>query len=265
MKVKNYQQLKFEVLGSVAHVTLNRPEIRNAFGLELISELSDVFTQLGGRHDLCAIVLRGAGKSFCAGADLNYMKAMAKFSREQNENDAKQLFDMFLSVRTCAVPTIAVLHGHVMGGGLGLAAAADISVAVDGTQFCFSEVKLGLIPAVISKFSLEKIQPSWARRFMLTAEIFDSSLALASGLVTMKGASAEVEAFVGETLSRLSSGGPEAIRACKKLIEQTGRDMDWSEARTMTAQLIASQRMSAEGQEGMQSFLEKRDPKWRSK
>jgi methylglutaconyl-CoA hydratase len=230
----------------------------------MISELSSAFTALNSRSDIAAVLLRGEGPSFCAGADLAYMKSMVEFSREENETDSAELFDMFFAIRSCPQPVVGLLHGHVMGGGLGLAAVCDIAAAVEGTQFCFSEVKLGLLPAVISPFILEKMAPSYARRFMLSGETFDNQAALNSGLVAFSGEKALAEAFISETLSRLSRGGIEAVRECKKLLGKIALTNDWTKLREITSRAIAERRVSREGQEGILSFLEKRQPKWRS-
>jgi methylglutaconyl-CoA hydratase len=251
-----------QVSDRVATVALNRPEARNAFDAAMIREVTEAFTALSARNDIAAIVLRGEGKSFCSGADLGYMKSMAGFSLAENQRDADALFSMFWAVRQSPVPVVARLHGHVMGGGLGLAAASDIACAVEGAQFCFSEVKLGLAPAVISSFVLERMIPSHARRYMLTGELFGVSEALASGLVQNVGREAEVDASVVSIVTALLRAGPEAVRATKAMLASVQGESDWTKKRALTARVIAERRVSAEGQEGLKAFFEKRAPSW---
>lgn len=259
---KSYQTLKWEETDRVVAITLNRPEVRNAFHPTMIAELTSAFLELSGRSDVAAVYLKGEGKSFCSGADLGYMQSMASFTLEENEKDSQDLFEMFGSIRSCPHPVVAKLHGHVMGGALGLAAVCDVSAAVEGTQFCFSEVKLGLVPAVISPFVLEKMHSAHARRLMLTAEVFDVALARESGLVDFAGSADEVDQFLEKSLSALKNNGPEAVRATKRLIREVMARADWKERKAMTTKLIAERRVSQEGQEGLKGFLEKRRPSW---
>jgi methylglutaconyl-CoA hydratase len=258
-----FKSIKLEEKARIAYVTLARPEVRNAFGTEMIRELTEVFTTLSSRRDLFAVVLRGEGKSFCSGADLSYMQSMAGFTLEENERDSQSLFAMFWALRSCPHPLIARVQGHVMGGGLGLAAVCDIVAAVDGTQFCFSEVRLGLAPAVISSFVLERMSMASARRFMLTGEVFSAADAYAGGLVQLVGSEAEVDAFITSTVGQFMQNGPEAVRATKGLLRAVGEMTDWSRRRELTTRLISERRVSDEGQEGIRGFLEKRAPKWR--
>lgn len=264
MTAQSLATVNLDVRDHVAHVTLNRPDMRNAFGVDMIREITEVFTELNARTDLRAVVLRGEGKSFCSGADLEYMKSMAGFSITENECDAGNLYTMFWTLRSCPHPLLARLHGHVMGGGLGLAAVCDIGAVVEGTQFCFSEAKLGLVPAVISSFVLERMSLSSAQRFMLTAEVFGAKEAVTGGLAHFAGSEAEVEAFLTATLSQIAQNGPEAVRATKKLCRDVQASANWDERRQLTTRLIAERRVSAEGQEGLRSFLEKRPPQWRA-
>ena len=258
-----FKTLKLEITARVATVRLARPDVRNAFDTMMIRELTDLFGQLSALKDLACVVLRGEGKSFCSGADLVYMKSMAGFTLEENERDSEALFSMFWALRSCPHPLIGRVHGHVMGGGLGLAAVCDIVAAVDNTQFCFSEVKLGLAPAVISPFVLERMAPAHARRLMLTGEVFGTVDALASGLVQFAGSESEADAFVSAAVAQLLQNGPEAVRATKGLLRAVGEMSDWSRRRELTTRLIAERRVSDEGQEGLRGFLEKRAPKWR--
>lgn len=258
-----YETLKVEAAGRVTTVSLNRPDVRNAFHPTMIRELTEVFTVLGSRKDISVIVLRGEGKSFCSGADLGYMKSMASFSFEENQQDSQQLFGMFWALRSCPHPIVGRVHGHVMGGALGLAALCDVVAAVEETQFCFSEVKLGLAPAVISPFVLERMHVSHARRFMITGEVFGVKEALASGLVHFVGVEEGVDAFVAQLTQSMCQNGPEGVRATKVLVRTMGEVGDWARRREMTTKVIAERRVSEEGQEGLRGFLEKRSPKWR--
>ena len=260
---KKYQTLLVEIRDRVATVSMNRPDVRNAFHPDMIRELTQSFEVLSADPTVAVVVLRGEGKSFCSGADLGYRKSMSQFSLEQKQSDSKQLYGMFWAIRSCPHPIIGRLHGHVMGGALGLASLCDISAAVDGTKFCFSEVKLGLAPAVISPFVLEKMTASYARRYMLTGEIFEVAEAKASGLVQHNGDEADVDQFIQELLHGMLNNGAQAVRATKKLLRQVEERTAWVERRELTTQLIAELRVGAEGQEGLKAFFEKRAPNWK--
>lgn len=259
------KNVRVEENGRIVTVILNRPDVRNAFQPEMIRELTAVFGELSNRQDISVIVLKGEGKSFCSGADLGYMKSMAGFSFEENVRDSGELYDMFWTMRTCPHPIVARVHGHAMGGALGLIAVSDVVGAVEGTQFCFSEVKLGLAPAVISSFVLERMAPSHARRYMLTGEVFGTDEALRSGLVHFAGDSAAVDAFIEKVAKTIARNGPEGVRATKTLIMQVSAENDWNKRRELTTRVIAERRASAEGQEGLRAFFEKREPAWRPK
>jgi methylglutaconyl-CoA hydratase len=263
MAQAKYESILIEIADRVATVSLNRPDVRNAFNPVMIRELTEAFTVLGSRKDISVVVLRGEGKSFCSGADLGYMKSMASYSFEENEKDSLQLFGMFWALRSCPHPIVGRLHGHVMGGGIGLAALCDIAFAVDETQFCFSEVRLGLAPAVISPYVLERMASSHARRFMLTGEIFSVAQAMASGLVHASGSEEEIDRQLAELVKSMCQNGPEAVRATKALIRSMGEANEWARKREMTTKVISERRVSEEGQEGLRGFLEKRPPKWR--
>ena len=261
----------------ITRVVLNRPDVKNAFDPEMIQELTQTFVQISSDADCRVVVLSGEGTSFCAGADLNWMKSMAAYTLEQNRSDSDQLFAMFEAIRVCPAPVIGRLQGHVMGGGLGLAAVCDISAAETNTAFCFSEVKLGLVPAVISSFVLEKIQRSAAQRYMLSGEVFSASDALVMGLIHHVGSLSDVDNFVEKMIKTFLTNGPEAVRETKKLlrsvagnessaesgIESSASEMERKRVRRQTTQLIAERRVSSEGQEGLKSFFEKRSPSWR--
>lgn len=258
-----YSTIKVQTSGRVVAVSLNRPQVRNAFDPQMIRELTVAFTGINARRDLAVVVLRGEGESFCAGADLNYMKSQAEFTLEENEADAVKLHEMFWTLRACPHPVIGRFHGHVFGGGLGLAAICDIATAVSETHFCFSEVKLGLVPAVISPFVLERMEASQARRYMLTGEMFGGLEALAASLVHFVGNENDVDNFVQKTTLALEHNGPESVRATKGLLRAISELPDWGRRRELTTKVIAERRVSAEGQEGLRGFLEKRAPSWR--
>jgi methylglutaconyl-CoA hydratase len=262
----DFKNLIVSLEKNVVTVSLNRPGVRNAFHPELISELTQVFKNLAVEKSISAVILRGEGPAFCAGADLTYMKSMAGFSLAENRQDADELFEMFWTLRNFPFPLIGRLHGHVMGGALGLAAVCDIVAAVEATQFCFSEVKLGLVPAVISPFVLEKIAPSFARRFMLSGEVFTGEEAVSAGLVQFCADAVQVDEYIAKLVKNFARNGSEAMRATKSLLLSFyGQEQSWSKKRADVTGLIAERRVSAEGQEGLQSFLEKRTPAWLAK
>jgi methylglutaconyl-CoA hydratase len=244
----------------LAHVTLNRPEKHNAFDAGTIVELTRAFAALGGDAAVRAILLSGNGPSFCAGADARWMREQATLSEAENRADAMRLSDMLATINDCPRPVIAIVHGNVFGGGVGLAACADIVVARPDTQFRLSEVRLGLTPATISPFVVAKIGPSQARRFFLTAESFDAEQAQAIGLVHAVGENA---AELAEGWFRnLLPGAPGAIADAKALIRDVaGAAISYS-LRAETAERIAERRAGAEGREGLAAFLEKRKPGW---
>jgi methylglutaconyl-CoA hydratase len=232
-------------------ITLARPETRNAFDAALISELAEAFVDVG---TVRAVVLAGEGPSFCAGADVEWMRASVDVDFEANVADATALTRMLEAINSCPAPVIALVHGHALGGGAGLVACADVAIAHDATVFGFTEVRLGLIPAVISPFALAKIGPGPARRYFLTGERFDAETALRIGLVHE--VTADLQAAFARVLSELRSAGPRATRAAKRLV------LDRPEA-PETARRIAERRTSEEGQEGLHAFLERRPPAWK--
>lgn len=246
---------------SLIILSLNRADLHNAFNAEMIAELTSCFKRVGQQESVRALVLQGKGKSFCAGADLQWMKSMVNYDFEENRQDSLALFDMFKALAECPVPTLAKAHGHVFGGGLGLLAACDFVAAEKNTKFCFSEVKLGLVPAVISPFVSDRCSPSQVKEWMLTAKIFKTDEAEKGGLVNFSGTPEEVDQYVDQQLQAISTNGKEAVAATKKLL-QAIRRADLKERRELTAEVIAERRVSAEGQEGLKSFLEKRRPNW---
>lgn len=248
--------------GFVATVTLNRPEVRNAFNDQVIAELTEAFAGLGARDDVRAIVLAAQGPAFCAGADLNWMRRMADYTRQENIADAGKLAEMLRVIYECPKPTIARVQGDVYAGGMGLVAACDMAVAVDTAGFCLSEVKLGLIPATISPYVIRAMGARAAHRYFLTAERFGAAEALRIGFVHEVVAADELDAKVDELLKALTAASPNAVRVCKKLVIDVAEREINAGLIAATVQGIADIRASDEGKEGVQSFLNKRKPSW---
>ena len=248
--------------GAVARITLTQPEIRNAFSDEVIAEITAAFTDVGARADVRAVVLTAEGPAFCAGANLNWMRRMADYTRDENVADAGKLAEMLRVIYECPKPTIARVQGDVYAGGVGLVAACDMAVVVDTAGFCLSEVKLGLIPATISPYVIRAMGARAAHRYFLTAERFSAAEALRIGFVHEVVAADALDAKLGEITSALANAGPAAVRASKRLVQDVaGRDIDAALIRT-TVEGIADIRASAEGREGIQAFLQKRKPAW---
>ena len=246
----------------VLTITLNRPEVRNAFNDEVIAELTQAFVDLAGRNEVRAVVLAAEGPAFCAGADLNWMRRMADYTRDENLADAGKLAEMLRVIYACPKPTVARVQGDVFAGGMGLVAACDMVVSVDTANFCLSEVKLGLIPATISPYVIRAMGARAAHRYFLTAERFSAAEALRIGFVHEVVTADALDAKVDGLLKALVSASPNAVRECKALVQDVAeRDIDAELiARTVTG--IADIRASAEGKEGVQSFLQKRKPSW---
>jgi methylglutaconyl-CoA hydratase len=248
------QALRVEQDADLLRVTMARPERRNAFDAELIRELTEAFSDVG--DDVRAVLLSGDGKSFSAGADVEWMRNSVELSHEENVADARRLRMMLEAIDSCPAPVVARVHGHALGGGCGLVACCDIAFAAPDALFAFSEVKLGIIPAVISPFALAKIGPSAARRYFVTGEKFDAETALRIGLV--HGVEEDLDSAVNAILGELRSTGPEAARHAKKLVLERPDGLG-------TERRIAQRRTSEEGQEGLRAFLERRDPSWASR
>ena len=248
--------------GAVATVTLNRPEVRNAFNDEVITELTQAFTQLGHDDQVCAIVLAASGSAFCAGADLNWMRRMADYTHAENLADAAALAEMLRVIYTCPKPTVARIQGDVYAGGMGLVAACDMAVSVDTANYCLSEVKLGLYPATISPYVIRAMGARAAHRYFLTAERFDAAEALRIGFVHAVVPAEQLDDKVNEFTKALVTASPNAVRECKALLQDVaGQEID-AALIARTVQGIARIRASAEGKEGVQSFLQKRKPDW---
>ena len=255
--------LDIHIEGHVAKVFLNRPEVRNAFNDGVITELAETFTRLGQDPGVRAIVLGGHGKAFCAGADLNWMKSMAGFGWEDNRADATRLAEMLWAIYSCPLPVVGRLHGDCYAGGMGLAACCDVLVAAEGMHFCLSEARLGLLPATISPYVMRAMGEQAARRYFITAERFSAAQARDMGFVHELVAPDALDAKVDEIVALLVANGPAAVKACKRLVQDfAGREIT-QDLRAETARRIADIRASDEGREGVQAFLNKREPAWR--
>ena len=259
----DFQTIKIQLGESMAWINLDRPEVRNAMNPTMIAELTEIFNWLNCRDDIRVIIIKGNGKSFCAGADLNYMKEMATFSRNRNFNDAKRLSDLFKSVYFCNKAVIANVHGACIGGGNGIAAAADIVIAATNTKFAFSEVKLGITPATISPFVVQRCGMAVARELMLTGRIFTATEAKAFKLVNEVVDESEMIDAERKYIAHFQQASPDAVANCKSLLRSmSGLANPYDNLFDFTASAIADQRISEAGQEGMKAFLEKREPKW---
>jgi methylglutaconyl-CoA hydratase len=250
--------------GGVGRVTLNRPEVRNAFDDALIAKLTQTFTELDRDSSVRAVVLAGNGPAFCAGADLNWMKRMSGYSYDENVRDARALAEMLSTLDRMDKPTVARVQGPAFAGGTGLVAACDIAVGTPDAKFCFSEAKLGLSPATISPYVMRAIGARAASRYFLTAEVFDAQEALRIGMLSALVPANELDASIEALLKHLLAGGSGAHARIKDLVHDVaGRPID-DELKGDTARRIAEIRASEEGKEGIASFLEKRKPKWSS-
>jgi methylglutaconyl-CoA hydratase len=252
-----------EVIKEIDHyiLKLNRPEKHNAFNVEMITELTEFFLQAPNDKFARAIVMMGAGPSFCSGADIDWMKSMAEFSFEQNRKDAERLYEMFEAADNCALPVIGYLQGSIFGGGVGLVSICDIAVAEANAKFCFSEARLGLIPGVISSFVMRKMRPNKAREFMLTAAPFSAQQAYEAGLIEHFERELEAREYLTHALQSITHNGPEALREIKNLLRY-GRSANPAQMKVESVRQIAERRVSSEGQEGLASFLQKRKPGW---
>jgi len=261
MMEKSYETIRVERSDRVGRIWLDRPDVRNAFNAVMIGELRRALRTLAGEPDVRVIVLSGRGSSFCAGADLAWMQDIARSSRDENLRESLDLAACLYDLYTVAKPTIARVNGPAIGGGIGFVSACDIAVATTEVRFGLSEVKIGLVPAAISPYVLRRIGESRARQYVLTGERFDARRAEEIGLVNIAVGPEELDPKVDEIIASLLSSGPEAIAKAKELLSRVP-GMDLSEAKRYTAEMIAGLRVSAEAQEGMAAFLEKRRPKW---
>jgi methylglutaconyl-CoA hydratase len=256
------QTLTIERRGAVAQVWLNRPEVRNAFNDQVITELTETFQQLPADTALRAVVLGGRGKAFCAGADLTWMRAMADYTWEQNRADAQRLADMLYTIYSCPLPVIGRIQGDCYAGGVGLAAVCDVLVATARANFCLSEARLGLLPATIGPYVARALGEQASRRYFITAERFDALYAQQLGFVHEVCTEEALDAKVDEIVALIVANGPAAVKACKQLVKDVAGRPITEALRAETARRIADTRASDEGREGVQSFLNGRAPNW---
>ncbi len=259
--MSGFEHLRLEKTGAVTRVSLHRPDVRNAFNDVLIEELTRAFAEVGNDPGTRVVVLAGEGPSFCAGADVAWMRKAGGYTPAENEADAERMARMLRAIDVCPKPVVALAHGAAIGGGVGLVAAADIAIAAEGTVFALAEVKLGILPSVISPYVLRAIGPRFARDLFLTGDRFDAAEARRIGLVHQVVPAAELEAAGQMKVASLLTSGPEAVGIAKRLIEQVaGRTPE--EAMPLTVRTIAERRSSEEAREGLTAFLEKRPPSW---
>ncbi len=254
--------LSIDIEAQRATLTLTRPELRNAFNDAVIAELTQAFTELGARDDVRAIVLAAEGPAFCAGADLHWMRRMADYDRAQNLADAGRLAEMLRVIHHCPKPVVARVQGDVYAGGMGLVACCDIALSADSAHYCLSETRLGLVPATISPYVLRAMGPRAAQRYCLSAERFDAAEALRIGFVHEVVPAEQLDSRVDAVVKALLTASPAAVRACKRLLQDVAqREID-AALIAQTVEAIADIRASTEGREGVQSFLQKRQPAW---
>lgn len=257
----HYQTILFSRHKKVARISLNRPEVHNAFNATMIRELAEAFEEAKKDKSVRVVVLTGTGESFCAGADLNWMREIIHYSYEQNLKESMEVAELMHKIYTLPRPTIARINGAAIGGGSGLFSACDIAIASERAKFGLSEVKIGLVPAAISPYVIRRIGESAAHELFLTGERFDARRAFEISLINKVVPHEELDDKVEEVIFLLLSSGPEAMASCKELLFKIPA-MTAEEAKAYTAAMIAHLRVSQEGQEGMAAFLEKRKPKW---
>jgi methylglutaconyl-CoA hydratase len=259
-----YTRLRVAKDDAVLRITLSRPEVRNAFDDVLIGELTSSFRDAAADRAARVVVLAGEGPTFCAGADVAWMRRAGNYSRSENEADAERMARMLRTIDICPHPVIALVQGAAIGGGVGLLAAADIAIAAEDAIFSLAEVKLGILPSVISPYVLRAVGPRIVRDLFLTGDRFDAREAHRIGLVHQIVPASELEAAGGKKVASLLTSGPEAMSVAKKLIEQVAA-LNPEEAIPLTSRVIAQRRASAEAKEGLSAFLEKRSPSWAKK
>ena len=258
---KKFKTIKLEVRGHVAWVILNRPEIHNAFNDVMIAEITAAFFIICARQDIRVAILTGEGDTFCAGADLAWMREVLDYTYDENLSDSQRLADMMHVISICPLPTIARVNGPAIGGGCGFVAACDVAVASNKAFFSFAEVKLGIVPAVISPYVLRKIGDRYCREYFLTGEKFSAEKAHAAGLVNRVAEETEIDSVVNIYIEKFLACGPNALERCKQLLLKIP-SLSEPELSKYTSEMITELRISDEGQEGMKAFFEKRRPKW---
>lgn len=261
MEKKPYQTIEYARAGNIVRIIFNRPEVHNAFNSLMISELDVAFEKVMKDPSIRIVVLSGRGKSFCAGADIKWLRDIVNYSFEQNLEESLQLAEVLYKIYVLPKPTIAMVNGTAIGGGTGFLSVCDISVASEEAKFGLSEVKIGLVPAAISPYVIRRIGESHTREYFLTGERISARKALEIGLVNRVVPLEKLEKTVEELIQSLLTSGPEAVASCKELIRNVPH-MSFEEVKEYTARMIANLRVSKEGQEGMAAFLEKRKPEW---
>lgn len=257
----DYETIKYNKHGNVARITFCRPKIHNAFNSTMIRELYDLFSKMRDDNDIRVVVITGEGKSYCAGADLNWMRDVVRYSYEQNLKESLELAMLFRTIYEFPRPVIGQINGAAIGGGTGFVAVTDIAIAAESAVFSFSEVKIGVVPACISPYVVKRVGEGRAREFFLTGERLTAQRALDSGLVNRMVPDDKLDDEVEAMVKQLLSSGPDALAMCKELLA-TIADQNIGEFERYTAEVIATLRKSDEGQEGMDAFLNKRKPNW---
>ena len=260
--MSKFSTIDFEKQGDLGIIWLNRPEIHNAFNEVMIQEVIDCVEAVNKTEETRILILRGRGKSFCAGADLNWMRGVAKYSFEQNFRESLNLSKCFFTIYTCSKPTIAVVHGAAIGGANGLLAACDMAIADENTTFSLSEVKIGVVPACISPYVTKRVGEYGSRELMLTGKRIKGKEAEYFRLVNKALPAEELDGYLQSLIDLLRTSGPKAMSHCKNLLFNISNKETLEQALESTARMIAEIRASEEGQEGMAAFLEKRKPKW---
>lgn len=260
--MSKYETIEFEIQDRIGTLWLNRPDVRNAFNADMITEIIECLEAAEHNPEILALVIRGRGKVFCAGADIQWMKRFSKLSYHEDYQQNLHLARCFYMIYTFSKPTIAVVHGAAFGGANGILSACDMAYCAADTIFSFSEVKIGIIPATIAPYIIKRIGEFNARELMLTGKRFDSQEAARKGLVNQFFQTEALEAFINSITSELHTSGPQAMASCKELIFNITKSQNFNETIDYTARMIADARASEEGQEGMAAFLEKRKPNW---
>lgn len=256
-----YTVLTYEKAGRIGKVTFNRPEIHNAFNATVITEMSQVFSEMEKDDDIRVVLLTGAGKSFCAGADLNWMREVINQSFDQNLAESNALADLFYQIYTFQRPVVGRINGAAIGGGTGFVAVCDIAIAAESAKFSFSEVKIGVVPACIGPYVIKKMGEGKARELFITGERMKAQRAFEVGLINKVVPDSELDGAVDELIRSILTSGPEAVAMAKKLVSEVP-GMTPTQFKPFTAEMIAKLRISDEGQEGMDAFLNKRKPNW---
>lgn len=263
--MKDYQTIEFSIQEKIASISLNRPEVRNAFNDTMIKEFTEILDELDTKNeDIRTLILRGNGKVFSAGADLNWMKSMMNYSHEENVEDSRQLYQLFEKIYNFSIPVITLVHGASIGGANGIIAASDIVLAENNTQFRFSEVKIGLVPATIAPFVVQRAGNHAAKYYMLTGKNFTTKDALRIGLIDSAGNRESIDTELDLLIKEFQKNSPVAVRETKKLLNKIDQYMFGETVKDLSVETISNARVSEEGQEGMKAFLEKREPYWKN-